>query len=155
MGLYTIEELHFSSDGVLLTRGPSQYKIPALCDVPAELNVHLLADAENPHAIYSSKVRSRPHTCLKSLRFFIFKDEILLFQGIGEPPVFFGSTVFFAIKAAIAAARRERGLTGGFPLRSPATAERIRMACEDQFTEMVRPELCVLFRFIICLLINF
>lgn len=62
VGLYTIEELHFSSDGVLLTRGPSQYKIPALCDVPAELNVHLLADAENPHAIYSSKVPSRPHT---------------------------------------------------------------------------------------------
>ncbi|XP_074520488.1 aldehyde oxidase 5 [Halichoeres trimaculatus] len=115
VGLYTIEELHFSADGVLLTRGASQYKIPALCDVPAELNVHLLADAENPHAIYSSK-------------------------GIGEPPVFFGSTVFFAIKAAIAAARRERGLTGGFPLRAPATAERIRMACEDQFTEMVRKD---------------
>ncbi|CAJ1087680.1 aldehyde oxidase 5 isoform X2 [Xyrichtys novacula] len=111
LGLYTIEELQFSSDGVLMTRGPSQYKIPALCDVPAEFNVHLLSDAENPNAIYHSK-------------------------GIGEPPVFFGSTVFFAIKAAIAAARRERGLGESFPLSSPATAEKIRMTCQDQFTEM-------------------
>ncbi|XP_065100706.1 aldehyde oxidase 5 isoform X1 [Paramisgurnus dabryanus] len=112
IGLYTIEELHFSPEGVLLTRGPSQYKIPALCDVPPQLNVHLLSDAENPHAIYSSK-------------------------GIGEPPVFFGCTLFFAIKEAIAAARRERGLSDSFSLSSPATAEKIRMACEDCFTRMV------------------
>uniref|UniRef100_A0A8C4NZM7 Aldehyde oxidase n=1 Tax=Dicentrarchus labrax TaxID=13489 RepID=A0A8C4NZM7_DICLA len=114
VGLYTIEELQFSPDGVLMTRGPSQYKVPALCDVPAELNVHLLANAENPHAIYLSK-------------------------GIGEPPVFFGSTIFFAIKAAIAAARTERGLGDAFPLSSPATAEKIRMACQDEFTKMASP----------------
>ncbi|KAI7791213.1 aldehyde oxidase 5 isoform X2 [Triplophysa rosa] len=112
IGLYTIEELHFSPEGVLLTRGPSQYKMPALCDVPPHLNVHLLSDAENPYAIYSSK-------------------------GIGEPPVFFGCTLFFAIKEAIAAARRERGLSNDFSLSSPATAEKIRMACEDCFTRMV------------------
>uniref|UniRef100_A0A4W5RJZ4 xanthine dehydrogenase n=1 Tax=Hucho hucho TaxID=62062 RepID=A0A4W5RJZ4_9TELE len=94
IGLYTIEELQFSPEGVLMTRGPSQYKIPALCDVPPQLN------------------------------------------GIGEPPVFLASTIFFAIKEAVAAARRERGLGDSFPLSSPATAERIRMACEDQFTEM-------------------
>uniref|UniRef100_A0A4W5RZB9 xanthine dehydrogenase n=1 Tax=Hucho hucho TaxID=62062 RepID=A0A4W5RZB9_9TELE len=111
IGLYTIEELQFSPEGVLMTRGPSQYKIPALCDVPPQLNVHLLANAQNPHAIYNSK-------------------------GIGEPPVFLASTIFFAIKEAVAAARRERGLGDSFPLSSPATAERIRMACEDQFTEM-------------------
>ncbi|AWO95988.1 Aldehyde oxidase alpha [Scophthalmus maximus] len=113
VGLYTIEELQFSPAGVLLTRGPSQYKVPALCDVPAQLNVHLLADSENPCAIYMSK-------------------------GVGEPPVFFGATLFFAIKAAIAEARRERGLGEPFPLSSPATAEKIRMACQDQFTEMVQ-----------------
>uniref|UniRef100_A0A672N566 Aldehyde oxidase 3-like n=1 Tax=Sinocyclocheilus grahami TaxID=75366 RepID=A0A672N566_SINGR len=112
IGLYTIEELQFSPEGVLLTRGPSQYKIPALCDVPPQLNVHLLRNADNPHAIYSSK-------------------------GIGEPPVFFGCTLFFAIKEAIAAARRERGLSDSFPFSSPATAEKIRMACEDCFTRMV------------------
>ncbi|KAG9349147.1 hypothetical protein JZ751_029470 [Albula glossodonta] len=95
IGLYTIEELQFSPEGVLLTRGPTQYKVPMMCDIPTELN------------------------------------------GIGEPPVFFGATTFFAIKEAIAAARRESGLSGSFPLTSPATAERIRMACIDQFTKMV------------------
>uniref|UniRef100_A0A671NEV5 Aldehyde oxidase 5 n=1 Tax=Sinocyclocheilus anshuiensis TaxID=1608454 RepID=A0A671NEV5_9TELE len=112
IGLYTIEELQFSPEGVLLTRGPSQYKIPALCDIPPQLNVHLLRNADNPHAIYSSK-------------------------GIGEPTVFFGCTLFFAIKEAIAATRRERGLSKGFPFSSPATAEKIHMACEDCFTRMV------------------
>lgn len=66
---------------------------------------------------------------------------VLWFQGIGEPPVFFGSTVFFAIKAAVAEARRERGLGDIFPLSSPATAEKIRMTCQDKFTEMVRDRL--------------
>ncbi|KAI4874108.1 hypothetical protein NFI96_028851, partial [Prochilodus magdalenae] len=112
LGLYTIEELQFSPDGALRTRGPSDYKIPALSDVPYVLNTHLLTNAQNPHAIYSSK-------------------------GIGEPPVFFGCTVFFAIKEAIAAARRERGLAEGFSFSSPATAEKIRMACQDSFTAAV------------------
>ncbi|XP_069578201.1 xanthine dehydrogenase-like [Brachyistius frenatus] len=102
VGLYTIEELQFPADGVLLTRGPSQYEIPALCDV------HLIANAENPGAIYLSK-------------------------GVGEAPVFFGSTTFFAIKSAVGA---DGGLGDVFPLSSPSTAEKIRMACRDQFTEM-------------------
>lgn len=57
LGLYTMEELKFSPSGLLYTRGPSQYKIPAVCDVPLQFNVYLLPDTYNPHAIYSSKVR--------------------------------------------------------------------------------------------------
>uniref|UniRef100_A0A8B9L6U5 Aldehyde oxidase 5 n=1 Tax=Astyanax mexicanus TaxID=7994 RepID=A0A8B9L6U5_ASTMX len=120
LGLYTIEELQFSPDGALRTRGPSDYKIPALIDIPRTLNTHLLTNAHNPHAIYSSK-------------------------GIGEPTVFFGCTIFFAIKEAIAAARRERGLSESFNLSSPATAEKIRLACEDTCTTAafsVKPEPC-------------
>uniref|UniRef100_W5K6P2 Aldehyde oxidase 5 n=1 Tax=Astyanax mexicanus TaxID=7994 RepID=W5K6P2_ASTMX len=120
LGLYTIEELQFSPDGALRTRGPSDYKIPALIDIPRTLNTHLLTNAHNPHAIYSSK-------------------------GIGEPTVFFGCTIFFAIKEAIAAARRERGLSESFNLSSPATAEKIRLACEDTCTTVafsVKPEPC-------------
>lgn len=56
LGLYTMEELKFSPSGVLYTRGPGQYKIPAFCDVPLKFNVYLLAGSSNPHAIYSSKV---------------------------------------------------------------------------------------------------
>ena len=33
--------------------------------------------------------------------------------------------------------RRESGIEGNFRLDSPATSERIRMACVDQFTEQV------------------
>ncbi|KAF5880057.1 aldehyde oxidase 1-like, partial [Clarias magur] len=111
LGLYTMEELHFSPSGVLYTRGPAQYKIPAVCDVPLQFNVYLLSGSENLHAIYSSK-------------------------GIGEPAVFLGSSVFFAIKDAAAAARRDAGLTGPFTLNSPATPERVCLACNTHFTQM-------------------
>ncbi|XP_064182719.1 aldehyde oxidase 6 isoform X2 [Anguilla rostrata] len=112
MGLYTLEELKFSPSGVLYTRGPSQYKIPAVCDVPLSFNVYLLPGSKNPKAIYSSK-------------------------GIGEPAVSLGSSVFFAIKDAVAGARKEAGLSGPFSLDSPATPERTCMACATPFTQMI------------------
>ncbi|KAL0459237.1 UNVERIFIED_CONTAM: Xanthine dehydrogenase 1 [Sesamum latifolium] len=56
-------------------------------------------------------------------------------KAVGEPPFFLASAVFFAIKDAIIAARAEEGLTGWFPLDNPATPERIRMACIDEFTK--------------------
>ncbi|MEQ2200503.1 hypothetical protein XENOCAPTIV_030326 [Xenoophorus captivus] len=58
LGLYTLEELHYSPTGMLYSRGPSQYKIPAVCDMPLQFSVYLLPDSYNPHAIYSSKVRT-------------------------------------------------------------------------------------------------
>ncbi|XP_023282834.1 aldehyde oxidase [Seriola lalandi dorsalis] len=112
VGFYTLEELKFSPSGLLYTRGPSQYKIPAVCDVPLQFNVYLLSDSENPHAIYSSK-------------------------GIGEPVLFLGSSVFFAIKDAVAAARSESGLVGPFSLDSPATPERACLACASPFTQKI------------------
>ncbi|XP_034534031.1 aldehyde oxidase 6 isoform X2 [Notolabrus celidotus] len=112
LGLYTMEELKFSPSGLLYTRGPSQYKIPAMCDVPLCFNVYLLSDSDNPHAIYSSK-------------------------GIGEPTLFLGSSVFFAIKDAVAAARSESGLAGPFTLNSPATPERACLACASPLTQKV------------------
>uniref|UniRef100_A0A3B4UR26 xanthine dehydrogenase n=1 Tax=Seriola dumerili TaxID=41447 RepID=A0A3B4UR26_SERDU len=112
VGFYTLEELQFSPSGLLYTRGPSQYKIPAVCDVPLQFNVYLLSDSQNPHAIYSSK-------------------------GIGEPVLFLGSSVFFAIKDAVAAARSESGLVGPFSLDSPATPERACLACASLFTQKV------------------
>jgi len=79
-GLFIMEQLIHSPDGVLLTRGPGAYKIPSFGDIPAEFNVSLLRGASNPKAVYSSK-------------------------GIGEPPLFLSSSVFFAIRHAIKAAR--------------------------------------------------
>lgn len=112
LGLFTIEELKFSPQGVLYTRGPAQYKIPAVCDIPEEFYVSLLTDVPNPHAIYSSK-------------------------GVGEPALFLGSSIYFAIKDAITYARKERGMSELFTVNSPATPEKIRMACGDRFTNMI------------------
>ncbi|XP_052605467.1 aldehyde oxidase 3 isoform X2 [Peromyscus californicus insignis] len=115
LGLYTLEELKYSPEGVLYTRGPSQYKIPSVTDIPEEFHVSLLTPTQNPKAIYSSK-------------------------GLGEAGLFLGSSVFFAIVDAVAAARKERGLPPLWAMNSPATAELIRMACEDQFTDLVPHE---------------
>ena len=60
-----------------------------------------------------------------------------LMQAVGEPPLFLAASVFFAIKEAIRAAREERGHPTYFQFDSPATVERIRMACLDQFTQKV------------------
>ncbi|XP_072471821.1 aldehyde oxidase 3-like [Notamacropus eugenii] len=112
VGLYTLEELKYSPEGVLYTRSPNEYKIPSVTDIPEELNVSLLTSTKNPIAIYSSK-------------------------GLGESGMFLGSSVYFAILDAVAAARKERGLTETFTMNSPATPELIRMMCVDKFTSLI------------------
>ncbi|CAH0406917.1 unnamed protein product [Chilo suppressalis] len=109
-GLFTMEELIYSPTGTLYSRGPGAYKIPGFGDIPQEFNVSLLKGAPNPRAVYSSK-------------------------AVGEPPLFLASTVFFAIKDAIRAARADAGVPLYFDLESPATSARIRMACEDHITK--------------------
>ena len=58
-------------------------------------------------------------------------------QNVTEPPLFLAASIFFAIKDAIKSARFERGITDSFKFWSPATVERIRMACTDEFVEIV------------------
>jgi xanthine dehydrogenase/oxidase len=97
--------------GTLHTRGPGTYKIPTANDIPMDFRVTLLKDApchRTPLA-HSSK-------------------------AIGEPPFFLGASVFFALKEAVYAARAEAGETGYFQLDSPATPEKLRMACADHLT---------------------
>ncbi|XP_070578245.1 xanthine dehydrogenase/oxidase-like [Ptychodera flava] len=114
-GLFTMEDLRRSANGVLLTRGPGMYKIPSFGDVPSIFNVSILSNCPNENALlFSSK-------------------------AVGEPPLLLAMSVFFAIKDAIASARRDAGLNGIFRLDSPATAEAIRMACQDDFTEQFPP----------------
>ena len=113
--------LHSPANGRLLTKGPGAYKIPGFGDIPSQFNVSLLRGASNPRAVYSSK-------------------------AVGEPPLFLASSVFFAIKKAIEAARVESTKCEAnlssenktlFTLHAPATAERIRMACIDQLTQKI------------------
>ncbi len=113
-GMFTLEQLvHSPLDGSLLTRGPGTYKIPAFGDAPSHLNVTLLSDSANDRAIHSSR-------------------------GLGEPPLVLASSVYFAVKEAVRAARSDANLKPHFfQLGCPATAERIRMACEDDVTDRV------------------
>ncbi|XP_057599156.1 xanthine dehydrogenase/oxidase isoform X2 [Hippopotamus amphibius kiboko] len=123
LGLFTLEELHYSPEGSLHTRGPSTYKIPAFGSIPTEFRVSLLRDCPNKKAIYASK-------------------------AVGEPPLFLGASIFFAIKDAIRAARAQHADNNTkelFRLDSPATPEKIRNACVDKFTTLCvtdEPENC-------------
>ncbi|KAI8266070.1 Xanthine dehydrogenase [Colletotrichum sp. SAR11_239] len=129
LGLFTVEESLWLRNGPmagnLFTRGPGAYKIPGFRDIPQEFNVSLLKDVE-----------------WKDLR------TIQRSRGVGEPPLFMGSAVFFAIRDALKAARRQYGVQatvgedrvgdGLLRLESPATPERIRLSCEDPIMRRAR-----------------
>ncbi|OJD15331.1 xanthine dehydrogenase, molybdopterin binding subunit [Emergomyces pasteurianus Ep9510] len=113
-GLFSIEEsLWDSKTGHLATRGPGTYKIPGFSDIPQEFNVSFLQGVSWKHlrSIQSSK-------------------------GVGEPPLFLGATVLFALRDALLSARKNNGVTENLVLDSPATAERLRLAVGDRLVKM-------------------
>ncbi|EAW10559.1 putative xanthine dehydrogenase HxA [Aspergillus clavatus NRRL 1] len=115
-GLFTTEEsLWHRASGQIFTKGPGNYKIPGFRDIPQVFNVSLLKDVE-----------------WENLR------TIQRSRGVGEPPLFMGSAVFFAIRDALKAARRQWNVTDVLRLESPATPERIRVSCADPIIERVR-----------------
>ncbi|KAI5857796.1 molybdopterin binding aldehyde oxidase/xanthine dehydrogenase [Tricharina praecox] len=120
MGLFTTEEtLWTARDGKLFTTGPGTYKIPGFADIPKEFNVRLL---------------KKPKSQWKNLR------SIQSSKGIGEPPLFLGATVLFALREAVKAAREEVGgkMQETLVLDSPATCERIRGAIGGDVWERMR-----------------
>lgn len=115
-GLFTTEEsLWHRGTGQVATKGPGNYKIPGFRDIPQIFNVSLLKDVEWEHL----------RTIQRS-------------RGVGEPPLFMGSSVFFAIRDALKAARRQWGVSDVLSLQSPATPERIRVSCADPIIERCR-----------------
>jgi xanthine dehydrogenase/oxidase len=121
LGLFTTEQPLYLRNGMMLNRGPGGYKIPTASDIPRELHVRLLEDSVNTRAIHSSK-------------------------AVGEPPLFLSASVFFAIEDAVRAARidahNEGHLVdlGSHVMDSPATVERIRLACGDYFIPDIKDD---------------
>jgi xanthine dehydrogenase/oxidase len=123
VGNVTSEELYHANDGRLLADGTWNYKIPCSKSIPIEFNVYLLdyipsSDAKTPLDTYG--IRSAKST--------------------GEPPLVLASSVFFAIKHAILAARQDAGSSDWFELESPATVERIQSACLVRPNDLVMKE---------------
>ncbi|KJE94734.1 xanthine dehydrogenase, variant [Capsaspora owczarzaki ATCC 30864] len=109
MGLFTLEESHWSQKGMLWTRGPGMYKIPGFMDIPLDFRVHLLKDSGNEYAIHASK-------------------------AVGEPPLFLAASVFYAIRDAVASARSS-ALTALLRSNASAWPASTTLPCLDDFTK--------------------
>jgi len=103
LGWLTSEELAWNDEGALLTLGPATYKIPAIGDTPPVFNVELLPDSPNSEAT-------------------IFRSK-----AVGEPPLMLAISVWCALRDAIASLADYQVHP---PLDTPATPERVLMACE-------------------------
>lgn len=112
-GYFTMEEVKFNENGIRMSKNCSTYRIPTSNDIPKEFNIKLLKGSSNKKGIFSSK-------------------------AVGEPPLFLGSSVYFAIKEAIKSYRNDNELFDFFSMDAPATCENIRSLCIDSITEIVK-----------------
>ncbi|MEE4277692.1 MAG: xanthine dehydrogenase molybdopterin binding subunit [Halieaceae bacterium] len=103
MGWLTSEELAWDDAGRLLTQGPATYKIPAIGDTPPDFRVELLPDSPNAEAT-------------------VFRSK-----AVGEPPLMLAISVWSALRDAVASLADYRVHP---PLDTPATPERVLLACE-------------------------
>jgi xanthine dehydrogenase/oxidase len=101
--------------GVVTTLNTMDYKPPTVGTIPLKLNVDL----------YPRRAGTNPHLRYDSRR----EPPALSSKGVGEPPLVLSASVYFALKHAILAARRDRGHDEWFRLDTPATVERVREAC--------------------------
>jgi xanthine dehydrogenase large subunit len=101
VGWLTTEELVWSGDGSLVTRGASTYKLPTLGECPEDFRVAFLPRAAEPGVVHGSK-------------------------AVGEPPLMLAISVREALRAAVAAF----GDGGVVELPCPATPEAVYWAIE-------------------------
>lgn len=105
----TEEQVHNWTTGRLVSNGTWEYKIPCSLDIPINMNVTLIP-GENK--------------C---------KNNVMGSKAVGEPGYMLGISCLFALKNAIYASRKERGITSYFQLDCPASPERTALACAVAF----------------------
>ncbi len=92
IGWCTMEDLIYDEKGLYLSANPSTYKIPGIRNLPAETYIEIIPSTTEEASVFGSK-------------------------GIGEPPLIYGLSVFFALQAAGKEANPEKELS------FPATPE--------------------------------
>ncbi|MBO0360822.1 molybdopterin-dependent oxidoreductase [Hymenobacter sp. BT186] len=102
--------------GRLNTLNTWTYKPPATTSIPLEFNVRLF-----PRDLAGNVPEN--------------SSEVLSSKEVGEPPLVLAATVFFAVKAAVRASRKQRGLNELFALEAPATVQEIQRACAVEFAQ--------------------
>lgn len=108
-----VSETEGPNIGRLNSTNTWRYKIPAITTIPLEMNTFLFPRDED-------SVKSIPED----------PNQIFSAKEVGEPPLVLANSVFFAIKDAIRASRKERNLPALFRLDAPATVQEVRKACE-------------------------
>jgi xanthine dehydrogenase/oxidase len=106
-GLMTTEQLMYEANGRLYSDGTWEYKPPTSKSIPIDFRVTI----------------SRGGRLNKT------DAAVAGSRALGEPPFVLSTSVFFAIKQAIMAARRDQGDVSWFTMPAPATVGRIRNHC--------------------------
>jgi len=109
LGLFFSEVVSHSPSGAPTTLGTWEYKVPAVHDIPLELNVSFLPRAPNP----------APGATLHS-------------KASAEPPMALAAAAFLAARAAILAARADAGDASKQPplhVDAPLTPAAVQAAC--------------------------
>jgi xanthine dehydrogenase/oxidase len=112
-GLMLSEDLIYRDDGSLLSNGTWNYKPPCSKSIPIDFRVGL-------H--YGSR-----HDPVTGDAFDF--AAVLGSKGIGEPGLVLSTSVFFAVKHAIHAARVAAGSNDWFEMPAPATVARVQQYC--------------------------
>ncbi len=112
LGWMTMEELRYGDDGRILSGALATYKVPDVYFMPDDLQVRFLENAGNPLGPFHSK-------------------------AVGEPPLMYGIGVFFALRDAMQAFRRDPS----YSFSAPLTPEKVLMEIhKDRLPELVSSE---------------
>jgi len=112
-GMWTTERIvHSAETGELLTNRTWEYKLPESKDIPEDFRITLLKNAPNPTGVLRSK-------------------------ATGEPILCASVSVLFALRNAIAAARKDKGNTDWFRIDGPVTPEDVYRYCLTEQSDFV------------------
>nr|XP_027104311.1 abscisic-aldehyde oxidase-like [Coffea arabica] len=111
VGFFMLEEFHINADGLAISDGTWTYKIPAIDNIPMQLNVEVVNSGHHDKRVLSSKAS-------------------------GEPPLVLAASVHCATRAAIKEARKQLnarsrldGPDPAFELDVPAIMPVVKNAC--------------------------